>query len=184
MFSKTWPGSGSLRNGTCSPPKTSARRIVGSGGGAWLPTPIASGFWQTKNNRRATGRQTPTLEGMARTGRWPTPSSAMVAGYRGEEKRKKVRAGHQGNELLRRVHAEMVPTPTAGDSMRSGSRAKYSRATHEGVTLTDYVGRGQLNPGWVEWLMAFPIGHTDCARLATPSSLPRPAPPSVSCGTG
>jgi hypothetical protein len=26
-----------------------------------------------------------------------------------------------------------------------------------------------LNPTWVEWLMGFPLGWTDCEHLATPS---------------
>jgi hypothetical protein len=28
---------------------------------------------------------------------------------------------------------------------------------------------GSLNPEWVEWLMGYPIGHTDCGDSATPS---------------
>jgi hypothetical protein len=28
---------------------------------------------------------------------------------------------------------------------------------------------GALNPTWVEWLMGFPLGWTDCEHLATPS---------------
>ena len=36
------------------------------------------------------------------------------------------------------------------------------------VLLTD--GSGALNPPWVEWLMGFPIGWTDCEPAATPSS--------------
>jgi hypothetical protein len=28
---------------------------------------------------------------------------------------------------------------------------------------------GQLNPAWVEWLMGFPLGWTDCEHLGTPS---------------
>lgn len=62
---------------------------------------------------------------------------------------------------------------------------------HLGDTLTDFVtkwptstaskGRahqpaaglrtnGQLNPEWVEWLMGFPPGWTDCDPSETPSS--------------
>jgi hypothetical protein len=29
---------------------------------------------------------------------------------------------------------------------------------------------GALNPTWVEWLMGFPLGWTDLAASATPSS--------------
>lgn len=32
-------------------------------------------------------------------------------------------------------------------------------------------GAGALNPAWVEWLMGFPIGWTDCESSETPSSL-------------
>jgi hypothetical protein len=30
--------------------------------------------------------------------------------------------------------------------------------------------RGSLNPTWVEWLMGYPIEHTDLKDWATPSS--------------
>jgi hypothetical protein len=29
--------------------------------------------------------------------------------------------------------------------------------------------RGSLNPTWVEWLMGYPIGHTDLKDWETPS---------------
>jgi hypothetical protein len=29
--------------------------------------------------------------------------------------------------------------------------------------------RGSLNPTWVEWLMGYPIGHTDLKDWVTPS---------------
>ena len=30
------------------------------------------------------------------------------------------------------------------------------------------VAGGQLNPTWVEWLMGFPLGWTDCVVSETP----------------
>jgi hypothetical protein len=36
---------------------------------------------------------------------------------------------------------------------RSGDRLDHAMQAAE--------GSGQLNPTWVEWLMGFPIGHTD-----------------------
>lgn len=55
------------------------------------------------------------------------------------------------------VAVHMLPTPTAnrGDGLQS-----------HGVNVVS----GQLNPEWVEWLMGYPIGHTDSKDSATPSS--------------
>ena len=38
---------------------------------------------------------------------------------------------------------------------------------------------GQLNPVWVEWLMGYPAGWTDCEDSETPSS---PRSPNTSGG--
>jgi hypothetical protein len=89
-----------------------------------------------------------------------------------------------------------LPTPTAGDAKNSrnatSSRQPGSKH-HSGTTLCDFVwttptaddtghrkdkyaqggtalrcqAGGKLNPQWVEWLMGWPIGWTDCAPLAT-----------------
>jgi len=111
--------------------------------------------------------------GDSTTPRWPTPTTAMTAGYtQDEEKRKKhaLKGRHQGNELLRQVHEERWPTPQARD-------------WKSGKTLTDYGNsrplseqvNGQLSPMWVEWLMGLPIGWTDCEDSATPSSPSAPS---------
>jgi hypothetical protein len=33
---------------------------------------------------------------------------------------------------------------------------------------------GRLSPEWTEWLMGYPLHHTDCGALATPSCQPLP----------
>jgi len=54
-------------------------------------------------------------------------------------------------------------TPTADDT---GHRKKpYAQG---GEALSYQVG-GQLNPTWVEWLMGFPTGFSDCEDSETPS---------------
>lgn len=56
------------------------------------------------------------------------------------------------------------PTPTVNDSKNNGGPAQYDR---NDPGLNGYVG-GPLNPTWVEWLMGFPLGWTDCEPSATP----------------
>lgn len=120
---------------------------------------------------------------MARKRLWPTPTKgSATAGYtRDPEKvaagRRQSRRGHEGNELLRRVHRRRVPTPTKGDARSSGSRNLPGSKANTGVSLTDFVRTGDsstprqpggaLNPAWVEWLMAWPIGWTGSRPLET-----------------
>ena len=65
------------------------------------------------------------------------------------------------------------PTPTTSDASGGGNRNSENSKAHAGVSLTDacLTGEsstprsevsGQLNPTWVEWLMGFPDGWTDC----------------------
>jgi hypothetical protein len=63
-------------------------------------------------------------------------------------------------------------TPTARDaqSLKKVTRGAGSMARGQQIIepLPVQVG-GTLNPTWVEWLMGFPLGWTDCEHLATPS---------------
>jgi hypothetical protein len=58
---------------------------------------------------------------------------------------------------------KMWPTPTVQDAKNNGSPSQMRRNTKP---LNAEVG-GRLNPDWVEWLMAWPIGWTDSKPLAT-----------------
>jgi hypothetical protein len=61
------------------------------------------------------------------------------------------------NGLLgRKVHY-----PTPGGSRPNDTDQISGRLANE-------IG-GSLNPTWVEWLMGFPLGWTDCGPSATPS---------------
>lgn len=57
----------------------------------------------------------------------------------------------------------LLPTPTAHNAKEGGYPAEHERNT---PTLASAAG-GKLNPTWVEWLMGWPLGWTDCARSAT-----------------
>lgn len=56
-----------------------------------------------------------------------------------------------------------VPTPTTQDASNNGAPSQLDRNTKP---LNAEVG-GPLNPEWVEWLMGWPIGWTDCTASAT-----------------
>lgn len=66
------------------------------------------------------------------------------------------------------------PTPEASDNRDRGcmedERTKRRIRIGKQVSLSTMVkekrGGGSLNPNWVEWLMGWPIGHTDLKPLA------------------
>jgi hypothetical protein len=61
------------------------------------------------------------------------------------------------------------PTPRARmvGAASDGRLQDKERNLEKAVSETG--DRGHLNPEWVEWLMGFPIGWTDCDASATQS---------------
>lgn len=60
---------------------------------------------------------------------------------------------------------ERLPTPAQWDANKAGDNSVSQLNRHSpGLSVkvqTSEQGGGRLNPRWVEWLMAFPIGWTD-----------------------
>ena len=115
---------GMTSDGGCWELGTLVRHISETDSGL-LPTPTASQYGTRNNGRRGDGTEFKTkgslsLNSMAATGLWPTPTAACATGGQ------RSRSGKRKNELL----------------------------------LGGIAG-GPLNPAWVEWLMGWPIGHTD-----------------------
>ena len=142
-YSGTFPRSGMMRSGTVYQLPNLARTI----------TEIGSGLSATQEERFY-GR-TPD------TGNGGTPK-ALLEGKTHRE---------SGNAIQVRLsdQVRMWPTPSTrdykggyiGGRMRNG---KISRDTLDvAVQHTDNQDKvhGTLNPTWVEWLMGFPLGHTD-----------------------
>jgi hypothetical protein len=75
------------------------------------------------------------------------------------------------------IAVRMWPTPkasAAGADFAKLKRSKTGLSLQTAARLSvaqDAAGEtgGSLNPKWVEWLMGFPIGWTDCGASETPS---------------
>lgn len=111
---------------------------------------------------------------------WPTPTCMDAAGFCG--KPDKGRTGPNSGRTLtgkalemagKGPHAEKFPTPRSTDActMTQATESTARRVKNGRARLDEHIsnqaGRGTLNPNWVEWLMGWPIGHTDSKPLET-----------------
>jgi DNA (cytosine-5)-methyltransferase 1 len=78
-------------------------------------------------------------------------------------------------------YVKLWPTPQASDNRDRGNLSNRSIQRRaligKQLMLSQVVSdkSGQLNPPWVEWLMGFPIGWTDCTASETQSSPKSPS---------
>lgn len=84
---------------------------------------------------------------------WPTPTVCGNYNRKG--------ASATSNDGLATA-VKKWPTSTAQDAKNNGAPSQLERNTKP---LNAEVG-GPLNPPWVEWLMGWPLGWTDCAASA------------------
>jgi hypothetical protein len=115
--------------------------------------------------RRVESGEANLPEAVVEAQRWPTPKSRDYRSASGRE----ARDSPDLNVMVKLNSLGLYPTPVSSDT---GSRKHtYSQG---GMALSDSAG-GQLNPTWVEWLMGFPLGWTDCGDSATRSSRKSPS---------
>ena len=197
LSSVTWPRSGMTADGQCWELPMLERRINVTGSGFWPTPTCPNGgrsiahvtdwrsartaysasgkkvqvdlaqavkLWPTPTSTLGTkgGLVTPSkareggtlIEALSARTMWPTPTVCGNYNRNGASKT-------SGDGLATAVR--MWPTPTRHNAKEGGFPSEHERNT---PTLAAQAG-GALNPTWVEWLMGWPIGHTDLQPSGT-----------------
>ena len=140
------------------------------------PTPGASKATQDLNLVcSGDGRMKPNKLGWA-VAMWPTPTVAEATkiparanyGQKGLNNHPAIRGLPDRPKMSKSRAGETMqtfPTPCTRDHKDCGENTDYEKLA-EKSKLAGVAG-GQLNADWVEWLMGWPIGWTDCAASAT-----------------
>ena len=142
-YSGTFPRSGMMRSGTVYQLPNLARTITEIGSGLSV-TQEEKFYWRTPD-----------------TGSGGTPK-ALLEGKTHRE------SGHAIQVRLA-DQVKMWPTPNASDNRDRGCmedpsvqrRIKIGKQIGLSTAVKETRQAGTLSPNWVEWLMGFPIGHTD-----------------------
>jgi hypothetical protein len=145
-------------------------------------------YWPTPNatdhkgpSARSPGKERPEYDDdlPTRVMKWPTPTVMDTSGKCGKPDVGRT-SPNSGRTLSGKVlemegrgpHAQKWPTPQARDGTPRGAQGKRflnpdrSNDLPDAVAASQTVG-GTLNPTWVEWLMGWPLGWTDCGPLET-----------------
>lgn len=162
---------------------------------ALLPTPSATPYGTNQGGGMGrVGPVRPSLDTMARTGLWPTPTAGDASGAGSRNlPGSKAHAGVSltdavlfGNSTTTRRPEDPRlkrnwPTPNSRDHKGAPGTGARERGGHQASlpgALKDSEGSGSLNPTFVAWLMGFPSEWLNCAPSETVSS------PSLPSGSG
>jgi hypothetical protein len=78
------------------------------------------------------------------------------------------RTGTVRMSLSSMARKNLWPTPSASMvTLQDWEQAKYSGTDHNRPKYSQING-GPLNPAWVEWLMGYPINHTELSAWVIP----------------
>jgi hypothetical protein len=148
-----------MRYGECWELMMPALLTEEKGSGSW----DGDATWQTPTAQDANGRthhnQRDGSKRASLLGQvvWPTPTKSDGEGGPGVSEKRK------GGLNLRTAVRESFPTPTVQDASNNGGPAQMQR----NAPPLNAVAGGALNPTWVEWLMGWPLGWTDCGASGT-----------------
>ena len=167
-FSETWPRWGSMRSGESLARQTLVPITDANESGSW-PTPTAMDSEQAGGlGCIASGKRGLSLHQAAKLIPTPTAGDAKSSGSRNTANSN----AHPGTSLTDSVREDggtgrQWPTPASRDYRHPNAISYQERSgTTKGEQLPNAVG-GALNPTWVEWLMAWPLGWTDLKPLET-----------------
>lgn len=183
-WSEKWPRAGMTVNGTAYQLQPSAPITAGT-------ESLSSERWPTPRAQMArhackprTDRKSENLEEVVavreQNRMWPTPSAGVFnlnedpkTFLKRQAKWKDQKGYHNSVPLT--VAVKMWPTPCARDWKDTGRPEMLASFAHKNklacsVAASDTSQNGSLNPTWVEWLMGFPTGWTDCDASETLSS--------------
>lgn len=151
-YSGALPKSGMMRNGRIYEQATWVPRTAGKESGLW-PTPVSYDATPGGPNNH--------YKGLGHQAKFPTPQvfDATCGDLKGKEYNGETR---HAMKLIQA--AKRFPTPHTSCHTGPGKRGDG------GENLQTAAG-GTLNPTWVDWLMGYPIGWTDCADSGTRLSL-------------
>ena len=175
LFSETWPKAGTMLNGVCWEQMMSERHTTENdcGYSEFIPTPNTMDHLPVRSEEAmerqfSTSRKGRTAPGNLREwihpNMWPTPKASDPNQSVTEKEIKSKKKRGYGLSLPQAVKATMFPTPTAADNRDRGgpSTPAIARRKEKGKSIElSMTVDGALNPMWVEWLMGWPIGHTD-----------------------
>jgi DNA (cytosine-5)-methyltransferase 1 len=97
------------------------------------------------------------------SGLWPTPTTQDNVQIRGAGKA----SNHPRRGTTLGGAARMWPTPNAGSKNWGGTMQEWGGSKNWVRKEMPELASGALNPTWVEWLMAWPLGWTDLKPLET-----------------
>lgn len=177
LFSETLPRSGMTQSGTLFllPPLVHLTSAIASGLSPALATPTATMgdrggrgdlIQQLRGNASPSGHYkallpTPTASLGDSSGRTvPSPSTAQMRYAQGKRNL---------DDWVALNGAGLLPSPGANDDRDC---ADYSDRSRGHSPQLRHLGKGRLNPRFVEWMMGFPLDWTalECAPSETPSS--------------
>lgn len=190
QFSGTWPRWGMMRSGECWELMMPELHTDGNESGSW----DGEETWQTPTAQDANGRThhnqrdgSKRASLLGQVAMWPTVRSSdgerggrgdLIQAVRGNPNRhyklwqtpvaddavdRKTGKWNSRGEAKLSAQVKMLPTPTVQDASNNGGPAQMER---NALPLNAVAG-GALNPTWVEWLMGWPLGWTDCGASAT-----------------